>query len=196
MKVKNNISAFILCGGKSSRMGTEKGLVNYNNKPFIQLVIDAIEPITTNIFLVTDNQEYTDFNYPLVADIYKNKGPVGGIFSALDRSETENNLILSCDIPKISTNVIKNYLINNISDQKDVIFLSDDKNVYPLIGIYNKRVKPKLSEAISSNRIKLLSLLNELNCQVIKVNPRDFESLKNINTQDELKILEKEISSK
>lgn len=196
MKAKNNISAFILCGGKSSRMGTEKGLVNYNNKPFIQLVIDAIEPITTNIFLVTDNQEYTDFNYPLVADIYKNKGPVGGIFSALDRSETENNLILSCDIPKISTNVIKNYLINNISDQKDVIFLSDDKNVYPLIGIYNKRVKPKLSEAISSNRIKLLSLLNELNCQVIKVNPRDFESLKNINTQDELKILEKEISKK
>ncbi len=196
MKAKHNISAFILCGGKSSRMGTEKGLVNYNNKPFIQLVIDAIEPITTNIFLVTDNQEYTDFNYPLVADIYKNKGPVGGIFSALDRSETENNLILSCDIPKISTNVIKNYLINNISDQKDVIFLSDDKNVYPLIGIYNKRVKPKLSEAISSNRIKLLSLLNELNCQVIKVNPRDFESLKNINTQDELKILEKEISKK
>ena len=196
MKAKNNISAFILCGGKSSRMGTEKGLVNYNNKPFIQLVIDAIEPITTNIFLVTDNQEYTDFNYPLVADIYKNKGPVGGIFSALDRSETENNLILSCDIPKISTNVIKNYLINNISDQKDVIFLSDDKNVYPLIGIYNKSVKPKFSEAISSNRIKLLSLLNELNCQVIKVNPRDFESLKNINTQDELKILEKEISSK
>ena len=196
MKAKNNISAFILCGGKSSRMGTEKGLVNYNNKPFIQLVIDAIEPITTNIFLVTDNQEYTDFNYPLVADIYKNKGPVGGIFSALDRSETENNLILSCDIPKISTNVIKNYLINNISDQKDVIFLSDDKNVYPLIGIYNKSVKPKFSEAIKSNKIKLLSLLNELNCQVIKVNPRDFESLKNINTQDELKILEKEISKK
>lgn len=196
MKAKHNISAFILCGGKSSRMGTEKGLVNYNNKPFIQLVIDAIVPITTNIFLVTDNQEYTDFNYPLVADIYKNKGPVGGIFSALDRSETENNLILSCDIPKISTNVIKNYLINNISDQKDVIFLSDDKNIYPLIGIYNKSVKPKFSEAISSNRIKLLSLLNELNCQVIKVNPRDFESLKNINTQDELKILEKEISKK
>ena len=196
MKAKHNISAFILCGGKSSRMGTEKGLVNYNNKAFIQLVIDAIEPITTNIFLVTDNQEYTDFNYPLVADIYKNKGPVGGIFSALDRSETENNLILSCDIPKISTTVIKNYLINNILDQKDVIFLSDDKNIYPLIGIYNKSVKPKFSEAISSNRIKLLSLLNELNCQVIKVNPRDFESLKNINTQDELKILEKEISKK
>ena len=196
MKAKNNISAFILCGGKSSRMGTEKGLVNYNNQPFIQLVIDAIVPITTNIFLVTDNQEYTDFNYPLVADVYKNKGPVGGIFSALDRSETENNLILSCDIPKISTNVIKNYLINNISDQNDVIFLSDDKNVYPLIGIYNKSVKPKFSEAIKSNKIKLLSLLNELNCQVIKVNPRDFESLKNINTQDELKILEKEISKK
>ena len=72
MTANTNISAYILCGGKSSRMRTEKGLVNYLNKPFIQWVIEAVKPITKSIFLVTDNQNYRDFGFPLVLDIYKN----------------------------------------------------------------------------------------------------------------------------
>jgi molybdopterin-guanine dinucleotide biosynthesis protein A len=199
MSTKPNISAYILCGGKSSRMQTEKGLVKYKNKAFIQWVIDAVEPITKNIFLVTDNQDYAVLGYPLIPDEYKAKGPVGGIFSALNQSETDNNLILSCDIPNISTSVIQNYLMNNKEANKDVTFLSDDDNSYPLIAIYNKRVASKFLEAISSDKLKLVSLLSELECQKIKVKTEDFKALKNINTREELELLEnkeKEISTK
>ncbi len=199
MKNNSNISAFILCGGKSSRMGTEKGMVKFMNKPFIQWTIDAIKPITNNIFLVTDNPDYSVFGYPIVVDIYKEKGPVGGIYSALDQSETEFNLILSCDVPNISTSVILKYLINKINDSRDVTFLSDDKNIYPLIAIYNKRLVPKFFDAITSNKLKLVSLLSELDCQNIKVQAEDFKFLKNINTKEELELLEikeKEINIK
>ncbi len=194
-----NISAFILCGGKSSRMQSEKGLVKFKNKPFIQWVIDAIKPITNNIFLVTDNPDYSFFGYTIVADVYKDKGPIGGIYSALNRSETEYNLILSCDVPNISTSVIQKYLINKMTNNHDVTFLSDDKNIYPLIAIYNKRLVPKFFDAITSDKLKLVSLLNELDCQNIKVKAEDFEFLKNINTKEELEkleIKEKEISTK
>jgi molybdopterin-guanine dinucleotide biosynthesis protein A len=180
-------------------MQMEKGLVKYKNKAFIQWVIDAIEPITKNIFLVTDNQGYSVLGYPLIADIYKDKGPIGGIFSALNQSETDNNLILSCDVPNISTSVIQKYLINNITDYKDVTFLSDDKNSYPLIATYNKRVLPKFLKAINFDKLKLVSLLSELECQKIKVKTEDFRALKNINTKEELELLEnkeKEISTK
>ena len=194
-----NISAFILCGGKSSRMQSEKGLVKFKNKPFIQWVIDAIKPITNNIFLVTDNPDYSFFGYTSVADVYKDKGPIGGIYSALNRSETEYNLILSCDVPNISTSVIQKYLINKMTNNHDVTFLSEDKNIYPLIAIYNKRLVPKFFDAITSDKLKLVSLLNELDCQNIKVKAEDFEFLKNINTKEELEkleIKEKEISTK
>jgi molybdopterin-guanine dinucleotide biosynthesis protein A len=194
-----NISAFILCGGKSSRMQSEKGLVKFKNKPFIQWVIDAIKPISNNIFLVTDNPDYSFFGYTIVADVYKDKGPIGGIYSALNRSETEYNLILSCDVPNISTSVIQKYLINKMTNNHDVTFLSDDKNIYPLIAIYNKRLVPKFFDAITSDKLKLVSLLNELDCQNIKVKAEDFEFLKNINTKEELEkleIKEKEISTK
>jgi len=199
MKNPTNISAYILCGGKSSRMQMEKGLVKYKNKAFIQWVIEAIEPITKNIFLVTDNQDYSVLGYPLIADIYKDKGPIGGIFSALNRSETDSNLILSCDVPNISSSVIQKYLINNMSDYKDVTFLSDDDNSYPLIAIYNKRIVSKFLEAINSDKLKLVSLLSELECLKIKVKTEDFKALKNINTKEELELLEnkeKEISTK
>lgn len=197
MKNENNISAYILCGGKSSRMQTEKGMVHYKNKPFVQWVIEALKPISGNIFLVTDNLEYSSFGYPLVSDVYKDKGPVSGIFSALRHSETDSNLILSCDIPNISTSVIQNYLIKNISERNDVTILSDNKNSYPLIAIYSKNVTPKFLEAINSDKLKLVSLLKELKCLNIKVKSEDFESLRNINTKEELEIIEnkeKEIS--
>ena len=129
--------------------------------------------------------------YPLVPDVYKDKGPVGGIYSALNHSENEYNLLLSCDIPNISTSVINNYLISNLSIEKDVSFLSDDKNNYPLIAVYNKRLTPIFLEAINSNKLKLVSLLSKLEYQNIRINSNQFGSLKNINTKEELKIIEK-----
>lgn len=191
MNTNTNISAYILCGGKSSRMQTEKGLVNYLDKPFIQWVIEAVKPVTQNIFLVTDNQSYSKFGYPLVPDVYKAKGPVGGIYSALSHSINEYNLMLSCDIPNISTSIINRYLVTNLSNSTDVSFLSDNRNSYPLIAIYNKRVTPLFLEAIKLNKLKLVRLLNELNCQKIRVNNDDFQSLRNINTKEELHRIEK-----
>ncbi len=199
MNRKSNISAYILCGGKSSRMGTDKGMIRYNGKPFIKWVIEAIEPIIPSIFLVTDNEEYSKFGYPLIADIHKSKGPVGGIYSALQQSETDNNLILSCDVPNISTSILQNYLIDNLSDEKDVTFLSDNTNIYPLIAIYNKRVLPNFLKAINSDKLKLVNILKELECKNIIVDNEHTRCLININTKEELNLLKKkqiEISTK
>jgi molybdopterin-guanine dinucleotide biosynthesis protein A len=190
MNNDTNIIAFILCGGKSSRMQSEKGFVSFKDKPFIQWVIEAIEPVTKNIYLVTDNQDYSVFGYPLIEDIYKEKGPLGGIFSALNYSKSEHNLILSCDVPNISASVIQKYLIDNLSENKDVTFLSDDRNSYPLIAVYNKRIVPKLLEAIHADKLKLVSFLEGLESLNIKVEVSDFDCLNNINTKAELKILE------
>ena len=100
------LTVFILCGGKSSRMQSEKGLVLFQNKPFIEHIIQAILPITSNIKLITNNKEYDYLPYQKIPDIITDKGPLGGIYTALTNSETEFNLILSCDIPLISTELL------------------------------------------------------------------------------------------
>ena len=186
MNSKRNISTYILCGGLSSRMHQEKGLVLFKEKPFMAHVIAAVTPITNDIYLVTKNLDYEVFGYPLVSDIYENKGPVGGIYTALNHSKTQYNLILSCDIPNINTSVLQTYLLNQSFEQEKVIYLRDEISEYPLIGLYSKAVESKFHDAIKREDLKLLSLTKSLINKAITVEFEDRYALKNINTKEDL----------
>ncbi|MCL4167425.1 UNVERIFIED_CONTAM: hypothetical protein GTU68_012318, partial [Idotea baltica] len=106
-----DITGIILAGGKSSRMGTDKGFLFLNNKPFVQYSIDALMPLVSEIIIVSDNPDYDVFGFKRINDSTKNAGPVAGICSGLEASSTDYNLILSCDIPLISSQILER-LIN------------------------------------------------------------------------------------
>ncbi|WP_299129175.1 molybdenum cofactor guanylyltransferase [uncultured Winogradskyella sp.] len=188
----NNISVYILCGGKNIRMQKEKGLVLYKSQPFIQHIINAIKPISKKIFLVTDNNLYQKFGYPLVNDEYKDKGPVGGIYSALKHSNTHYNIILSCDIPNITTSILNTYLSKEIY-QKEITFLKDEQYEYPLIGVYSKHLVSKFEEAINTNILRLLRLIKCMDYKTIEIEVNDKVYVKNINTRQELELLKYEM---
>lgn len=188
MNSKTNIQAYILCGGKSSRMGTDKGFVKFKDKSFIDWCLEALSHITNDIYLVTGNQEYRIFGYPLLEDIYKEKGPAGGIFTALEHSAADWNLILSCDIPGITGSVL-NHLVENTPEKASVAFLSDGQNDFPLIAMYRKDCRKAFSEAIQKNELRLMNIIKKLNYKHIEVSSAENKDLNNINTQEELKNL-------
>ncbi|WP_179021232.1 molybdenum cofactor guanylyltransferase [Winogradskyella forsetii] len=188
MRVHNNITVYILCGGLSTRMQEEKGLVVFKGKTFVDHIIEAVKPITQNIVLVTNNEKYEQFGYPLVADIYENKGPVGGIYSALNHSQDDHNLILSCDIPNINTAVLNNYLLNTISENQ-ITYLVDNQGEYPLIGLYSKKVTSIFKEAILKNELKLLDLIKSLDYKTISIKRKDRNAVKNVNSKEDLQLL-------
>ncbi|WP_434035244.1 molybdenum cofactor guanylyltransferase [Formosa sp. 4Alg 33] len=189
MQTQKHISIYILCGGKSSRMQTEKGLIVFKDKPFIEWILEAVKPISNRIYLITENTDYSIYNYPLLADIYKNKGPVGGIYTALKHTETQQNLILSCDIPMISTHILKRYLIQSKVINSNIAFVSDSTRDYPLIGMYSVNNLQKFEDAIRQDHLKLMSLIQASTYHRIQVASRDFDALYNINTKDELRTL-------
>ncbi|HMC01848.1 MAG TPA: molybdenum cofactor guanylyltransferase [Flavobacteriaceae bacterium] len=188
MTSRKKISAYILCGGKSSRMKMDKGLLLYQNKTFVENIINAIEPITNSIFLVTNNDAYNIFGLPIISDIYKNKGPIGGIYTALKYTKTDKNLIISCDVPKITTSILKKYLIENC-ENSDLTFVSDGENDFPLIGIYSKSIVQEFETAIKNNHLKLLRLIETLCINKILVENKDASELMNVNTKDDLERL-------
>jgi len=192
MNSRENISVYILCGGKSTRMQEEKGLVLFKEKAFVEHIIDAVKPVTNQIFLVTDNNLYQQFGYPLVNDAYKDKGPVGGIYSALKHSNTSFNVILSCDIPNITTSILNTYLLKEFN-QNEVIFLKDEESEYPLIGIYSKNLISKFEEAIITNKLRLLDLIKYLDYKKVEIGCDDKIFVKNINTKEELESLKCEM---
>lgn len=181
-----DITAFVLCGGKSVRMQAEKGLVLYKGKPFIRWIIEAIMPITSNIILVTSNGDYSLVGLPMIEDIHAEKGPVGGIYTALKHSKTHQNLILSCDIPKINTALLSKLAEKSSINDSPVTFLSDGKNDYPLIGVYKKIALKTFADAISADKLKLCPLVNMISHQKIIVNSDEKSHVQNVNSKAEL----------
>lgn len=175
----------ILCGGKSSRMQSEKGLVLYQNKAFIEHVIDAVLPISENIRLVTNSNEYDYLGYTIVKDIVLEKGPLGGIYTALAHSETENNLILSCDIPLISTEILLELIEKHKADFEISVFKDEDK-IHTLIGMYSKKLVPVLKKALDENKLKMMNFILNSSHQLIPIDKEKRKFFKNINSVAEL----------
>ncbi|GAA3777638.1 molybdenum cofactor guanylyltransferase [Flavobacterium ginsengiterrae] len=179
------LTVFILCGGKSTRMQSEKGLVLFQEKPFIEHIIKAILPITDQIKLITGSKEYDYLEYEKIPDIILDKGPLGGIYTALSNSGTEFNLILSCDIPLISTELLQELISKHTKEAGITVFASESKT-HPLIGIYSKDILPIIKEAIDSDKLKMMDLLAKVPHQILNIEESENFPLTNINSADEL----------
>lgn len=186
LRTNEDIAVYILCGGKSSRMNTEKGLVEFQGKTFLQWILDAVTPLTSDITLVTKNAAYVSYGLPIIPDVVEDQGPVGGIYTALVDSSSRYNLILSCDIPKITTELLTSLIQFAIGTDKDVCILSDGKHDYPLIGCYQKSLLPVFQNAIEQHHLKLCLLVDSLRNQKLVITSKDKAAIRNINTQAEL----------
>ncbi len=167
-------------------MGEEKGLVEFRGKSFVQWILEALHPLVAKPVLVTMNPDYCHFHLDMIPDLVNYKGPVGGIFSALRHSKTDSVLILSCDIPKITTETLDYLVKKSRGEIGKITFLSDGKNDYPLIGVYPKSNLKLFEDSILKGELKLRQLVESLPNQRIELNPSNSHSLQNINTKTEL----------
>lgn len=178
----------ILCGGKSSRMQSEKGLALFLNKPFIEHIIDAVLPISSTIQLITNSTDYDYLKCDTIKDVIIDKGPMGAIYTALLHSETDMNLILSCDIPLISTTMLRE-LIEKHNSSFDVSIFEETNRVHPLIGIYSKNVLPMLKKSIEASELKMMHFISNSKHQLIWIEDQNRQQFQNINSLVELEEL-------
>ena len=185
---KSHITGIILAGGRSSRMGTDKGLLDLNGKTFIQYSMEALNPLVSKIMIISDNPAYDIFNVERVEDIIKDSGPLAGIYAGLKKSNTEYNLVLSCDIPLVQSNVLK-MLIEAENGHYDIVQIESNGRDMPLIALYRKRCESVFLELLQNDERRLHVAVNQ--CRVKKVKLREESEIftKNINTPEELKNL-------
>ncbi len=158
--MKNDFSGYILSGGKSSRMGTDKAFLKIGEKTFIENAFDILKPNFEQVKIVL-NKSQTHFIGKLPAkisyifDIYENRGALGGIHAAFSDCETEFAVILAVDLPFVTSEAIR-ILCKIIADDKDisaVIPRQNDERLQPLCSVYRaKDCLPKLEEILSKNQ--------------------------------------------
>ena len=183
---KKDITGIILAGGKSSRMGEDKAFLELKGKPFIEYSIEAVKPLVSEIMIVSNNPDYDRFNLNRVDDIIQNSGPLAGIYSGLVNSKTDYNLVLSCDIPLITTEVLK-LLINDVEPDIDVVQMVSYGKPMPLIALYKKQCKTLFYKLLQNNERRLHMALSQCKVKNIMLNSENELFTTNINTPEELK---------
>jgi molybdopterin-guanine dinucleotide biosynthesis protein A len=143
----NDITGFILAGGKSTRMGTNKSLLTIGEHRVIERVADLMSDLFQEVILIANQpEEYSFLNLQMYKDIYKDIGPLAGIHSALIHSMTENNFIISCDIPLMTADVIK-YIIE-YPTKKSITVAKADNFIQQLCGLYSRSLIPAIEKII------------------------------------------------
>ncbi len=190
MSNNSDMAAAILAGGKSSRMGRDKALLDFNGKPFIALVAEVLSRELPSVVIISDHTErYTFLGLPVYEDQFKNCGPLGGIHSALYHSTTPHVLITSCDTPFISTESIQ-FLIESATPNEITVGQAEGF-VHPLFGIYPASALHTIEASLNEGKRKVLDLLDEVPHSIVNLTQWEKE-LKNINKPEEyLKVLER-----
>jgi len=191
MAYKNNITGIILAGGKSTRMGTDKGFVKFNNKTFIQHIIDTLQPLVNEIIIVSNNPNYDVFKLKRVDDIIENSGPIAGLYTGLHHSNTEYNLVLSCDTPLINQEIFKQ-LISHTNKDIEVIQIESEGKTMPLIALYHKKCENTCLKLLKSGERRLRFLIKQLKSKTIVLDATLGKYTANINSQSDLKNLNNE----
>jgi len=193
MSNKQNITGIILAGGKSSRIGSDKGFILLNNKPFIQHIIEAMQPLVSSIIIVSNNPDYDIFKLKRANDLIANAGPLAGVYTGLHYSNTENNLVLSCDVPLINTKILKT-MIEQIEENVDVIQLESNDKSMPLIAMYKKHCESKISELLEQGERRLRFAVNQFKVKTIVLNKEQEKFTANINTLNNLNDITNEVN--
>ena len=100
------IQGIVLAGGKSSRMGQEKGLVKFRGKPLVEYAVEALSGICDSVVISTANPGYAYMGLTLIEDEIPDCGPLGGIYSCMKQEKADLFLVLSCDLPFVTPDLL------------------------------------------------------------------------------------------
>jgi molybdenum cofactor guanylyltransferase len=183
---KQNVTGIVLAGGKSSRMGTDKSLLIWKGKTLIEHSIDKLKTLCQKV-VVSSNQHQYDFtsceSWP---DIVSQQAPIIGIYSCLKRSETDINLVLSCDMPLISTELLE-VLLESSSNHEIVVPLNENGLIEPLCGVYKKTIIPEMEKYISANNLSIIKFIDNVNHKCLPIDSFSTHLFKNINTPEDFR---------
>jgi molybdopterin-guanine dinucleotide biosynthesis protein A len=155
----SNRAAWILVGGRSSRMGSDKARADSAGRALALRVADKAAAICSSVSLVGDPAIYGDLGLPVIADRLPGQGPLGGIETILTATEMELNLIIACDMPAIHENLLEELFSTN---GDCIVPRHDDGKVEPLCAVYQRRCLPVIREALESGVRKVTDALRSL----------------------------------
>lgn len=166
----DGITGVILAGGASSRMGTNKALLEIDGITIIEQTYRKLSSLFHEVLVVTNSPELYDF-LPCrkVPDIFPDIGSIAGLHSGLSHSLHEKIFVTACDMPNINTDLIRE-LNNSFGDSFDALIPFSQGGQEPLHAYYSRRSLPVFTAAIEHGELKILDCLKKINAKLVNWN--------------------------
>lgn len=158
--------AIILSGGKSSRMGTNKALLKFDEKTNVERIKDELKHVFDDIILVTNNPEIYQFlNIKTVSDQFPGSGPLAGVHAGLEASDYEENIVVACDMPFVSGELAAS-LVKALKHHDAVVPVIEGRQ-HPLFAAYQKRISREAKACIENGSLRMKHMLDQLNVRYL-----------------------------
>ncbi|AEF94901.1 Molybdopterin-guanine dinucleotide biosynthesis protein A [Desulfotomaculum nigrificans CO-1-SRB] len=184
-------SAVILAGGKSSRMKTNKAMLNLHGTTMLQLVIDRLRPAFNEILIISNEpDQYKYLGLPVYCDIFPNRGPLAGIHAGLQNITTNRAFLVACDMPFVNTHLANELLLE--LDHYQVAVPRQGKFLQPLHAAYRKDCLPMIEQCLQTERPKITSFYDSARVKYFDFDEHpeyDWDTIFfNVNTPEDFQV--------
>jgi len=185
------IIGVLLAGGESRRFGQPKAFAEYSGKFFWQYSMQALKETTEHQLIISHQNLLERFKEETEEIVltddpkFKGDGPMAGIYTAMKYEISEWYMILSCDIPLISAELVHK-LQSFISPDKKIIIPNIKGKLHPLVGVYHYSVFPLIERQLENKERKMMTLLSQVEvCYVtekeLQTDPKIFCNINSPN---------------
>lgn len=187
---KSILNGLVLAGGKSTRMGEDKGMVHWHGKEQRYYVADLLAGFCKEVFISCRKEQATtiDKKFKVIKDEVEDRGPLGAIISAFHKNKNSAWLVVACDLPLIDEKTIQYLIQNRDEDVVATTFESPDDGLpEPLITIWQPAALPLLKVALSERKYSPQKILMKAKIKLLSA--PDRSALMNVNTPEEKEIV-------
>jgi len=186
----NSLYGLVVCGGKSSRMGTDKSLIQYRDKPQRYRLYEMMLPLCGRVFISCNKYQQPDIpsEYQVLVDEpeYEGIGPMAALLTAFKHYPAVDFMMVGCDYPLIDQHHLE--LLSNVKLDTFIAgsYYNKGHELYePLLAVYSSVILPELENQFKTRQYSLQKILRKINAD--RIIPENIRILKSIDTIDEYK---------
>ena len=168
--VLSEVGGYVLAGGRSSRMGRDKALVELAGKPLVEHAVEKLRRVCTDVRILSANAELEAYA-PLVTDLHPGCGPLGGIEAALADSSHDWNLFLPVDVPFFPTTVLQSWARQRIAEESSgtrISIFTSHGMAHPALSLLHRDAEPFVAEAVRLRQLSVYFALERAGTELAK----------------------------
>lgn len=186
----------VLAGGAGKRLGgTNKALLEIGGRAILDEVLEKIQRVFDTLLLVVkdgDSILHRDHGprVKVVADLLPGKGPLGGIYTALEYAKTPFVFVTACDMPYPNLDLVRRVISE--AEGREAVVPRRGSYIEPLFAVYHRDTRQKIRSRLEAGDLKIHHFIEDIDARYLEEEEirdcdPDFSSFFNVNTPEDLR---------